>query len=173
MPPHSNQQIHSKLEENQQDDYSDEENEDNATDNMDDDGTEEEEEEEEEEDTPKQKTIIDYIDEIVDEEWSGNMEKDVESIREAFHKYLLSIGILKTKFFKQFQQQLQEEMRTLKMRYTQDGVSKDEREIEQTAYDETFDSFIPRIEDILQELYRQLDIQEVEATTSGGMNYHA
>ena len=174
MPPHNNQQIHSKLEENQQDDYSDEENEDNATDNMDDDGTEEEEEEEEEEDTPKQKTIIDYIDEIVDEEWSGNMEKDVESIREAFHKYLLSIGILKTKFFKQFQNQLREEVRTLKSRYAQDGVSKDETEIEQTAYNEAFESFIPRIEDIVQELYRRYNIkEEEEQTTSSSLKYGA
>ena len=165
-----NRWINSKTEE-EEEDFDDEEHDDDADEEMDDDDDDSTEEEEEE---PKQKTIIDYIDEIVEEEWSGSMEKDVGSIKDSFHKYLLSVGILKTKFFKQFQNQLQEEVRTLKSRYAQDGVSKDKTKIEQTAYDEAFESFIPRIEDIVQELYRRYNIkEEEEQTTSSSLKYGA
>ena len=159
--------------EEEEEDFDDGEHDNAADEEMDDDDDDGTEEEEDDEEEPKQKTIIDYIDEIVEEEWSGSMEKDVGIIKEAFHKYLLSIGILKTKFFKQFQNQLREEVRTLKSRYAQDGVSKDETEIEQTAYNEAFESFIPRIEDIVQELYRRYNIEEEEeeGTTSSSIKY--
>ena len=103
------------------------------------------------------------------------MEKDVGNIKEAFHKYLLSVGILKTKFFKQFQIQLREEVHTLKSRYAQDGLSKDKKEIEKTAYDEAFESFVPRIEDIVQELYQRYNIEEEEEEemTSSRIKYSA
>ena len=168
-----NRWINSKTEE-EEEDFDDEEHDDDADEEMDDDDDDSTEEEEDDEEEPKQKTIIDYIDEIVEEEWSGSMEKDVGSIKDSFHKYLLSVGILKTKFFKQFQNQLQEEVRTLKSRYAQDGVSKDKTKIEQTAYDAAFESFIPRIEDIVQELYRRYNIkEEEEQTTSSSLKYGA
>ena len=108
------------------------------------------------------KTFVDYIEMIVEEEWSGDMEKDMELLKQDFQKYILGNGITQTKFFKQIQKQFNATITTLNNQYEDDGISKSQDDIEEKALEETFNHFIERMEDVIEEIYRRNGISSEE-----------
>ena len=68
------------------------------------------------------KTFVDYIEMIVEEDWSGDMEKDMELLKQDFQKYILGNGITQTKFFKQIQKQFNATITDLNNQYEDDGT---------------------------------------------------
>ena len=150
---------------------------------MDDVDEEEEEEEEDEEETgdeendsednasddeegnnrPRKQTLVDFIDGMVDEEWSGNINNDLDLVKKAFTKYLLSIQMGKTPLIKEFTHKYEKEIKLMKRHKAADGVEKNEDEIQEAAYDATFESFEQRLEDVVREIYRQHQMEEEES----------
>lgn len=125
-------------------------------------GSEDSENEEDDEDSGE-KTIVDYINDIMDDNLTGNMDDDRESIKDAFYKYLIyGTGITKTNFFKQFLKVFRQEKRALKRRFSEDGVEKNDDEVDAAAYDATFNELMPRLDDIIKEMYHQNEIEEKE-----------
>ena len=150
---------------------------------MDDVDDEEEEEEEDEEETgdeendsednasddeegnnqPRKWTLVDFIDGMIDEEWSGNINNDLDLVKKAFTKYLLSIQMGKTPLIKEFTHKYEKEIKLMKRHKAADGVEKNEDEIQEAAYDATFESFEQRLEDVVREIYRQHQMEEEES----------
>ena len=150
---------------------------------MDDVDDDEEEEEEDEEETgdeendsednasddeegnnrPRKRTLVDFIDGMVDEEWSGNINNDLDLVKKAFTKYLLSIQMGKTPLIKEFTHKYEKEIKLMKRHKAADGVEKNEDEIQEAAYDATFESFEQRLEDVVREIYRQHQMEEEES----------
>ena len=147
---------------------------------MDDIDEEEEEEEEEEsgdeeddsedctsdndeENQPRKGTLVDFIDGMVDDEWSGNVNNDLDLVKKAFTKYLLSIQMGKTPLIKEFTCKYEKEIKMMKRHKAADGVEKNEDEIQEAAYDATFESFEQRLEDVVREIYRQHQVEEEES----------
>ena len=62
----------------------------------------EENSEEEHDEKPKQKSLVEFIDDMVDNDWSGEIEKDLDLVKSAFSKYLLSIQLANTPLIKEF-----------------------------------------------------------------------
>ena len=149
-------------------------------DDVDDDDEEEEEDEEETGDEenfsednasddeegnnrPRKQTLVDFIDGMVDEEWSGNINNDLDLVKKAFTKYLLSIQMGKTPLIKEFTNKYEKEIKLMKRHKAADGVEKNEDEIQEAAYDATFESFEQRLEDVVREIYRQHQMEEEES----------
>ena len=77
------------------------------------------------------------------------------SLNRSCHKYILGNGITQTKFFKQIQKQFNATITTLNNQYEDDGISKSQDDIEEKALEETFNHFIERMEDVIEEIYRR------------------
>ena len=131
---------------------------------------EEEEEEEEEEkseddddmetDDDGEKTFVQYVEDIADEPWTQDLTRDLEMIKRCFKNYLFNSGITKTKFFEDFQEEFQEEEEKLNQRYQDDGVEKSDEDIDDAAYEETFNTFQERLQDVIQGIYRRQNEEE-------------
>ena len=120
-----------------------------------------------EDDKPEEKTIVDYINDIMDDDLTGNMDDDREAIKDAFYKYLIyGTGITTTKFYKQFLKVFKQEKRALKRQFSEDGVEKDDNTVDEAAYNAAFDELTPRLDDIIQELYHQNEIDEKDEQSS-------
>ena len=118
--------------------------------------------EQEDENHDQHKTFVDYIEMIVEEDWSGDMEKDMELLKQDFQKYILGNGITQTKFFMHIQKQFNATITTLNNQYEDDGISKSQDDIEEKALEETFNYFIERMEDVIEEIYRRNGISSEE-----------
>ena len=138
-----------------------EKNEEDDEKESDDDSTGSEDTEDEgEDDESEEKTIVDYINDIMDNDLTGNLDDDRESIKDAFYKYLIyGTGITTTKFYKQFLKFLRQEKRALKRQFSEDGVEKDDDTVDEAAFNATFDEFTPRLDDIIKELYHQNEME--------------
>ena len=120
-----------------------------------------------EDDEPEEKTIVDYINDIMDDNLTGKMDDDREAIKDAFYKYLIyGTGITTTKFYKQFLKVFKQEKRALKRQFSEDGVEKDDNTVDEAAYNAAFDELTPRLDDIIQELYHQNEIDEKDEQSS-------
>ena len=118
---------------------------------------------EEENNRPRKRTLVNFIDGMVDDEWSGNINNDLDLVKKAFTKYLLSIQMGKTPLIKEFTHKYEKEIKLMKRHKAADGVEKNEDEIQQAAYDATFESFEQRLEDVVREIYRQHQVEEEES----------
>ena len=144
--------------EDHEEDNTEEEYEDDSANEKTDDGDDSDDVEDDANET-QEKTIVCYIDEMM-EDLTGNLKKDIKTFKEEFSKIVFTgTGVIKTDFFKNFQKQLKNEKKTLTKQFSEDGVEKIEDEIDQDAYDATFESFLPRLENILHELYEQHDME--------------
>ena len=132
--------------------------------------TEEEEEEKKSEDDDDmetdddgEKTFVQYVEDIADEPWTQDLTRDLEMIKRCFKNYLFNSGITKTKFFEDFQEEFQEEEEKLIQRYQDDGVEKSDEDIGDAAYEETFNTFQERLQDVIQDIYRRQNEEEDNA----------
>ena len=116
-----------------------------------------------EENQPRKRTLVDFIDGMVDDEWSGNVNNDLDLVKKAFTKYLLSIQMGKTPLIKEFTRKYEKEIKMMKRHKAADGVEKNEDEIQEAAYDATFESFEQRLEDVVREINRQHQVEEEES----------
>ena len=112
---------------------------------------------------PRKQTLVDFIDGMVDEEWSGNINNDLDLVKKAFTKYLLSIQMGKTPLIKEFTHKYEKEIKLMKRHKAADGVEKNDDEIQEAAYNATFESFEQRLEDVVREIYRQHQVEEEES----------
>ena len=135
-----------KKEEEEEEEEEDEEKEENGEDDDDDDM---------ETDDGGEKTFVQYVEDIADEPWTQDLTRDLEMIKRCFKNYLFNSGITKTKFFEDFQEQFQEEEEKLNQRYQDDGVEKSDEDIGDAAYEETFNTFQERLQDVIQDIYRR------------------
>ena len=117
----------------------------------------------EEENRPRKWTLVDFIDGMVDDEWSGNINNDLDLVKKAFSKYLLSIQMGKTPLIKEFTRKYEKEIKLMKCQKEADGVEKNEEEIQEAAYDASFEFFEQRLEDVVREIYRQRQVDEEES----------
>ena len=117
----------------------------------------------EEENRPRKRTLVDFIDGMVDDEWSGNINNDLDLVKKAFSKYLLSIQMGKTPLIKEFTRKYEKEIKLMKRQKEADGVEKNEEEIQEAAYDASFEFFEQRLEDVVREIYRQHQVDEEES----------
>ena len=148
-----------KNEEDHEEDNTEEEYEDDSVNEETDDGDDSDDVKDDANET-QEKTIVNYIDEIMEEDLTGDLKKDINIFKEEFSKVVFTgTGVIKTDFFKNFQKELKNEKKTLTKQYSEDGVEKNEDEIDQDAYNATFESFLPRLENILHELYEQHDME--------------
>ena len=145
-------------EKNEEDDEKESDDDKNESDN--DSTGSEDTEDEGEDDESEEKTIVDYINDIMDNDLTGNLDDDRESIKDAFYKYLIyGTGITTTKFYKQFLKFFRQEKRALKRQFSEDGVEKDDDTVDEAAFNATFDEFTPRLDDIIKELYHQNEME--------------
>ena len=120
----------------------------------------EENSEEEYDEKPKQKSLVEFIDDMVDDNWSGDIEKDLDLVKNAFSKYLLSIQLANTPLIKEFTRKYEREIKEQKRQNMEDGVEKDSDQVEEEAFDAAFAFFEQRLEDVVRQIYRQNDIEE-------------
>ena len=111
----------------------------------------------------RKQTLVDFIDGMVDDEWSGNINNDLDLVKKAFTKYLLSIQMGKTPLIKEFTRKYEKEIKLMKRHKAADGVEKNEDEIQEAAFETTFESFEQRLEDVVREIYRQHQMEEEES----------
>ena len=120
----------------------------------------EENSEEEHDERPKQKSLVEFIDDMVDDDWSGEIEKDLDLVKSAFSKYLLSIQLANTPLIKEFTRKYQREIKEQKRQNIEDGVEKDSDQVEEEAFDAAFAFYELRLEDVVRQIYRQNNIEE-------------
>ena len=120
----------------------------------------EENSEEEHDEKPKQKSLVEFIDDMVDDDWSGKIEKDLDLVKSAFSKYLLSIQLANTPLIKEFTRKYQREIKEQKRQNKEDGVQKDIDQVEEEAFDAAFAFFEQRLEDVVRQIYRHNNIEE-------------
>ena len=143
------------------DDSEDEEEENSNEDIENEEESEEESEDEVDEKNHNKQTFIELLEQMEDD-WTGNIDQDLDILKENFKKYTIGTEISKTKLFKEFESTLKKEMKTLDKQYRDDGIKKDEMDVKETAFDATFDTFESRFEDIMRETYRRNNIVEKE-----------
>ena len=123
-------------------DESENESDDNTTeisvDSDEDPSSESENEEEQVKDSYKMDTLVDFLDDINNGEWEGNMDKDLQNVKEVFEKYLIGIKITKTDLFKKFYKEFEKNKLRLNDQYLEDGVQKTVAEVQEDAFDDTF-----------------------------------
>ena len=120
----------------------------------------EENSEEEHDEKPKQKSLVEFIDDMVDNDWSGEIVKDLDLVKSAFSKYLLSIQLANTPLIKEFTRKYQREIKEQKRQNKEDGVEKDIDQVEEEAFDAAFAFFEQRLEDVVRQIYRHNNIEE-------------
>ena len=110
----------------------------------------------------KKRDFVMYINRIINEEWTGELKKDMDMVKDTFYKYILGSQIAKTPFFKKFHKEYIQAQKQIKKQLSQDGVKKSTTEIDEAAFDEIFTHFEARFEDVIHEVYRRRDIEEDE-----------
>ena len=110
----------------------------------------------------KKGDFVTYISTIINEEWTGELKKDMDMVKDTFYKYILGSQIAKTPFFKKFHKEYIQAQKQIKKQLSQDGVKKSTTEIDEAAFDETFTHSEARFEDVIHEVYRRRDIEEDE-----------
>ena len=69
----------------------------------------------------------------------------------------------KTPLIKEFTRKYEKEIKLMKRHKAADGVEKNEDEIQEAAFETTFESFEQRLEDVVREIYRQRQMEEEES----------
>ena len=129
----------------------------------DDDGNENESESEDEEDEKKlskMKKVPKLIEHIVTKDWTGNIDEDIEMLKDDFLRFIQAIPIRKTKLFKEFKEEFDWSVERKREELEEDGVSKSDEDIVQEAYDKKFEEYEERFQDIIREIYQYHDIEE-------------
>ena len=111
----------------------------------------------------RKKSAPELMNIIMIEDWTGNIEKDKNLLKEAFQKFTLGLPILKTAIYKDFKDHCQHQYVHILDTSKEDGVKKSFDDIDQEAFNISFNEFESRFEDIIYEIYDRLKIEEVDA----------